>query len=195
MLKSNEIRVYDNFLPPEVFAELQGTLFGPDFSWFFNNSIVYSNEYETVADEKYNFQFVHTVYKNYVPYSDLWGLLTPLTKRINATAWVRVKCNLVTRTETPIVHDMHVDMEGDFQGITGVLYINDNDGKTVFADGRECQPKANRLVLFDPHLMHSGTSCTDQKVRVVINLNFFTTPGLQMDLTDEDKARIVVSTL
>ena len=32
---------------------------------------------------------------------------------------------------------------------------------------------ANRLLIFDPKMMHSGSSSTDVKNRIVINLNYF----------------------
>ena len=59
--------------------------------------------------------------------------------------------------------------------MTGIFYLNSNNGSTVFKSGEEVQSQANRLVLFDSQLEHSGTSCTDERRRVVLNINYVPT--------------------
>ena len=54
-----------------------------------------------------------------------------------------------------------------------ILYINDNNGKTILEDGTEIESKANRLLLFDASKPHNSTSCTDAKSRINININYF----------------------
>ena len=56
---------------------------------------------------------------------------------------------------------------------TSILYLNTNDGYTIFEDGTKIESVENRLVTFDSHIKHSGTSCTNQKVRLVLNMNYF----------------------
>ena len=41
-------------------------------------------------------------------------------------------------------------------------------------DGTKIESVANRVLLFDSSRPHSSTRCTDQKVRVNINLNYYT---------------------
>jgi hypothetical protein len=54
-----------------------------------------------------------------------------------------------------------------------VLYINSNNGFTIFEkDGEKINSVANRMVIFSADDRHSGTTCTDQQFRVVLNLNF-----------------------
>jgi hypothetical protein len=55
---------------------------------------------------------------------------------------------------------------------TGILYLNDNNGYTVFEDGTRVQSAANRFVEFDASLRHTGASCTDAPYRLVLNLNW-----------------------
>ena len=50
---------------------------------------------------------------------------------------------------------------------------NDGDGYTEFEDGTKVESIENRFVTFPSNLHHGGTTCTDQKRRVVINLNYF----------------------
>jgi hypothetical protein len=56
--------------------------------------------------------------------------------------------------------------------ISGVLYLNTNDGKTVFKSGEEAESVANRVVRFTANQMHTGTSHTNTKYRALINFNY-----------------------
>lgn len=182
------ITVYNNFLPEHEFAGIQAAMLGDNFPWFFSQTKVKSVN----PEDPNNYQFTHMVYDNYVPRSQFWGDLDPLIRRINAQAWLRTKCNLTPRTETPYEYGMHVDID-DFHGKTAVFYINDNDGMTAFKIGDDVyleRAVANRLVVFDAQTEHTGMSCTDAKVRCVINLNFLPNPSF--NLSADDMQRIVI---
>ena len=56
---------------------------------------------------------------------------------------------------------------------TAILYVNSNNGYTLFEDGTKVESVENRIVLFDSNLRHTGTTCTEEKVRIVVNFNFF----------------------
>ena len=56
---------------------------------------------------------------------------------------------------------------------TAIFYINSNNGFTLFeSDNQKVESIENRLVIFDSFERHSGTNCTDEKYRAVINFNF-----------------------
>ena len=59
------------------------------------------------------------------------------------------------------------------QWTTAIFYINTNNGYTEFEDGTRVESVANRIVNFPANLKHRGTRCTDQKIRIVINFNYF----------------------
>ena len=59
------------------------------------------------------------------------------------------------------------------QSTTSIFYMNTNNGYTKFEDGTKIESVANRLVSFPSNMKHKGTSCTDEKTRVVINFNHF----------------------
>ena len=44
--------------------------------------------------------------------------------------------------------------------------------KAIFEDGSKVDNVANRMVLFSSNLKHAGTTCTDEKYRLVINFNY-----------------------
>ncbi len=59
---------------------------------------------------------------------------------------------------------------------TAIFYINTNNGKTLIKENnkiKEISSLENRVVIFDGRLKHAGTTCTDAKNRIVINLNYF----------------------
>ena len=55
---------------------------------------------------------------------------------------------------------------------TAVFYINTNNGWTEFKKGGKVKSVANRIVIFDSKLEHSGVTCTDENKRVVMNFNY-----------------------
>jgi hypothetical protein len=160
------IKVIDNFLDRKDFEHLKSTMLGTYFPWFFN-------EMKTdFLDSKFNFQFTHLFYDNLKPNSPHFDLLHPLIHRLNPAALIRIKANLTPVTHEKIVYDYHVDYT-DIKCKTAIFYLNSNNGKTLFKDGTEIDSIENRLVFFDAACVHTGTSCTDEKVRCVINLNYF----------------------
>ncbi len=162
-------KIIDNCLDQESFLTLRNALLGADFPWYLNSSKVFRN---SVVPEKYNYQFTHTFYHNYTGSSDWLKVIAPLIAAVNPAAIVRIKANLTPSTPSIVTYDFHID-EPSFHGKTAVYYVNTNDGYTEFKDGQRVESIANRLVIFDSNTLHTGTSCTDEKVRCVLNLNYF----------------------
>ena len=59
------------------------------------------------------------------------------------------------------------------QWTTAIFYVNTNNGYTKFEDETIVESVANRVVTFPANMKHTGTSCTDEKTRVIINFNYF----------------------
>jgi hypothetical protein len=53
-----------------------------------------------------------------------------------------------------------------------IIYINTNDGFTCFKDGAKVESIENRCIIFPGNLMHSGSTCTDSPLRMVLNINY-----------------------
>ena len=90
----------------------------------------------------------------------------------------KIKANLLTRTPNIIENSFHVDETGRpekklKQLTTSIFYVNTNNGYTKFEDGTKVESIANRMVTFPTNMKHTGTSCTDERTRVVINFNYF----------------------
>ena len=161
-----EYTIIDDFLPQELFESLQFIMMDSStLDWYYNPYVGHSGE-----DGKH-FQFTHNAYNDYSPKSNLYHALVPVIDKIAPKALIRIKANMGTRTAEIEEQAWHTDF--DFPCRTAILYMNDNNGHTIFEDGTIVESKANRFVEFDSQLKHTGTSHTDVNVRVVINFNYF----------------------
>lgn len=160
------IEIIDNFLKEKDFLNIKNTLTGPNFDWYYNEKILYEKE------EKDHFQFTHTLYDEYSPRNSI-NIIKPIIDKLNPLAIKRIKCNLLTRTNKLIEHGFHTDFNVDINNLyTSVYYINTCDGYTKFSNGDKIESIENRMVIFKSNLKHTGTSCTNEKVRIIINFNF-----------------------
>jgi hypothetical protein len=150
---------------------LKNLMLSDDFPWYYTSFKVGRN-FTHLDDARYDFQFIHNFYNRFHARSPYLEILDPLINSINPSAIVRIKANITTVTEKPVIFAHHVDFE-EFDGETAIFYVNSNDGQTIFQSGEKIDSVENRLVTFPANLMHTGTTCTDQKVRCVINLNYY----------------------
>ena len=118
-----------------------------------------------------NYQFSTIMYWDNQPVSPAFKVIYPVLREINMAGLAKVKANCNPRTSKVMEHGFHTDVP--FKCKTSILYLNTNDGYTIFEDGTKIESIENRLVTFDSHIKHSGTSCTNQKVRLVLNMNYF----------------------
>lgn len=168
MIGDSEIEVIDNFLSPLDFRKITTKVLKYDFPWYYFNHVNYTND--SVGD--YNFQFVHPVFHDCQSINSGVECIKPVLDRLNVTALIRVKFNLNPRTSELIEHGYHVDNLHPASK-SAILYLNSNDGYTIFDGGKKVDSVENRLVKFDATIPHSGTSCTNEKRRIVLNINYF----------------------
>ena len=164
--------IVDNFLDKQYFQNLQNILFGEEFCWFFLDGIDYRGE------EGSKFQFFHNFYDNKRGLnSNRYEMLDGILNKIGPNEIFRIKANLLTRTPEIVPNTFHTDIQGNWgviPYITSILYMNTNNGYTEFEDGTKVESVANRFISFPEDTKHRGTSCTDEKIRVVINFNYLT---------------------
>jgi len=175
------MKIEDNFLKQEEFDKIQKLMMEPsNFPWFYSNAIDYK-DYSNAIDYKDDvdkFQFLHMFYNKNAPNSEFLEDLSPINQVLNPVSLWRIKANLLTRTPTIVENKFHIDMGGmseekPKQWTTSIFYINTNNGYTKFENGEKVESVANRMVTFSANLKHTGTSCTDERTRVVINFNYF----------------------
>tara|TARA_B100000900_G_scaffold112136_1_gene93791 strand:+ start:1322 stop:1816 length:495 start_codon:yes stop_codon:yes gene_type:complete len=160
--------VIDEFIRKETFPQVQDIFLNDkNFYWSWSNVVD-----DNTCDEIDNHQFFHMFYYEHSPVSKYWSYVVPILRKLDAKAIYSVKANCNVRTQNIVRHGFHVDVPANYNSKTAILYINTNNGYTEFENGERVESVANRLVLFDSELKHTGTTCTDQQRRVVLNLNY-----------------------
>lgn len=162
-----KVKIIDNFLDKEVFEKIQHVcIHSAQFPWYYNESVVYS---EKVLGR---YQFTHIFYDDMSPKSNYYDMLIPIIDKLNVLSLIRIKANLIVRDQEIIEHGYHTDVNSCKINKTAVLYLNTNNGYTLFRDGSAVSSVQNRIAIFNSDVEHTGTTCTDQNCRVVINFNY-----------------------
>ncbi len=155
----------DNFLEDEYANEIENW-FMVWCPWSYSPVVV------DARDNADDFQFTHTFFDNNRGFvSEGPHGLRRLIESINPQVWIRIKANLRMRTDEVRVSQMHTDNNISIS-TTSIYYINDNDGRTTFEDGSYVESRKNRLLTFPSHLKHAGSTCSNNKERLVINFNY-----------------------
>tara|TARA_R100000458_G_C8177131_1_gene175507 strand:+ start:110 stop:667 length:558 start_codon:yes stop_codon:yes gene_type:complete len=178
--------VYDNFLPLEDYQWMHSLFCTPfqDIAWTWGDKVLAEN---ASADDLDNWQFVHNLYYTNVtkndegkrivqggPRSDLHNQLKDVYERLGVTQLLRAKANLLPKAQRIVEHGMHNDqtqLEGH-EYTVAIYYLNTNNGYTKLEDGTKIKSVANRMLVMSGAVKHTGSTCTDEKCRVVINFNY-----------------------
>ena len=160
-------KVIDNFLDKEDFINLRHhMLVGKFFPWYFQDTKDFK------ADKDLNqYQFTHLFFDNYKP-SQYFYLVEPLLSKLKVKSLIRIKANL--NPYSPKLYQGYFHNDNPYNSLTAVYYVNENNGYTLFEkSNKKVKSEENRIVIFDAKMKHAGTNTTDQKQRVVLNLNYF----------------------
>jgi hypothetical protein len=176
-----KIRAIDNFLNPDDWKVISEAMLGTNeprgpaghVGWVWNPAVTTGTGSE-ICDELDDWQFTHTIF-NQLGYeqSPLFNFIQPIISdpRLNVRAIQRIKANLNPRHHKIVKHGFHTDV--DYECNTAIFYLNTNNGYTEFEDGNKVPSVANRMIIFPSTVRHTGTTCTDEKRRVLINFNYF----------------------
>ena len=163
-------KIVDNFLDENYFNELKKVILGDSFPWYYNDVIT------NAKDSQDKLYFTHSFYNDLDSPHDpgvgsrYFYILKPFLNHIKCKSIIRIKANLHLNKNKKQIHQSHVDYSFSHKGC--LLYLNDNNGFTYF-EKESVEPKANRVVFFNPSKKHSSSLCTDKKRRVNINFNYF----------------------
>jgi len=160
-------QVIDDVLHTTDFLEIKSQIMNINFPLFFSNYVVGDKD-----ENLEHFYFTHLIYENHRLNSsqEYWRILTPLLKFIKAKAIIRIKVNAYPNVNKFLIHNPHADYSFEHKG---ALYsLNNCNGYTILEDGTKIESKENRLLLFDSSKNHQSTTCTDQKMRYNININY-----------------------
>ena len=156
------IKVIDNFLEEDHFDYLQSIIFTDGFPWFYNNWQTHLHDGLYV--------FFHRFYSDPSgPSSSFLEMFNHTLCKLGVKKLYRIKANLNPKTVFHRKSGYHIDYPNI---TTSILYMNTNNGKTIFQDGQKVDSIENRMVIFPTSLLHNGTTHTDTPYRCVINLNW-----------------------
>ena len=167
------IEVIDNFVDEDQWTHLTTLLTNRNVRWSYS---IVLEDHQLLCDKKYNHQYVHHIYNDKKVYSNYYGNITPILEKLDVKTLHRCKVNAISRENEIVVHGFHTDtpITKDVESMkSSILYLNTNNGFTVFEDGTKIESVANRMVTFPVHYKHSGTTCTDIDRRVAINFCYF----------------------
>ena len=143
---------------------LHDTMMSEKFPWF------YHPHQASVKDSSY---FYHPFYWSHNIQSDYFNLVAPLIEYLKPIAIINIRANLVINKGKEIKSSWHVDQYNDLklQHKTAIFYVNSNNGGTLLGD-ELIQSKANRILIMKKNLEHASVGPTDEKRRIVININY-----------------------
>jgi hypothetical protein len=161
-----DIKIENQFLEKNILENFKNTIFSNDFPWFYGH---------ITNIQDINKQFSHIFYKNSEinnPYyseinSPFFDLIKPILSKIKPISLIRVKLNLLIKTNKIIEHQYHTDLDNN-KVTTSILYLNTNNGYTRFEDIK-IKSEENKLLTFPSNLKHSGTN-KKPIIRKAVNL-------------------------
>mgnify|MGYP003140463532 CR=1 FL=1 len=188
------IKVIDNFLTKSYHKELLDLMNSPDFSWYYEANITtykLGDNPKNLKNKLNNFGFSHIFWDhNGMRDSNvafLWKAgLYQIMDAINSNVILRSRGDMTMYTPKEKIHDPHVDFY--FKNYSTIFYVNNSDGDTIYYNQRlldkdnpiphnleivdRVSPKANRVVIFEGDVIHTGCSPNKHTNRIIINSNF-----------------------
>ena len=167
------IQLWDNFIPDAYLKDIQDYFLRGDAPWTYLPSVTYDKDTEDVQSFGFGMNICQQgqFAQNYQA-TLLKGLLySILDKTDKKTIW-RSRIDMTLYNPNNYRHEIHTDLE--IPNTTCIFYVNDSDGDTVLYEkgmARSVEPKANRLLMFDGNIAHTGHSPSKHKNRVLINTN------------------------
>ena len=162
------LKIKDNLLKRDEFEKIQQFFMSGQVPWQYGSIL---EEHLRKVDPLDNYQFSTIMYWDNQPVSPAFKVIYPVLREINMAGLAKVKANCNPRASKVMEHGFHTDVP--FKCKTGIFYLNTNDGYTRLEDGTMIESIENRLIIFDSETRHTGTTCTNQTRRLVLNINYF----------------------
>lgn len=172
-----KVHIIDDFLPEEEFKKISDFITGRTIPWYYGpvleENVPGVSSIDCAVDENYHFSHLFYIDDQPAPFIETISPLIEGLMQVGCRSLVRIKANLMIKTEKIIEHGFHVDYDDFGGGKTAIYYVNTNNGYTKFQSGDIVNSLENRLIIFDGTTMHTGTTCTDKIGRYVINFDYF----------------------
>jgi len=157
------MKVIDNFLPENIFRDIQKTFISDLCPFYFNMKV------SSKKEKTNHFYFTHCLYDENEVTSKLFYKVKPILEKLDIHYLRRIKINLYTRDKELIKHEAHKDYPSSHNG--AIYSLNTCNGGT-YVGKKFVKSVENRILLFDPSVSHLSTNCTDEQARFNINFNW-----------------------
>jgi len=169
------MKIVDNFLPQEYWERIHNIVTSTEFPWYLNKTTSYKYDEEP--------QMTHTYYADNQINSEVFSVIQPMMLEFQLHSGRiikdihRIKSNLSFNRTIPnetIEKLIHQDMNKD-NYMTLLYYVTDSDGDTIlYEDDKKTEllrvtPKANRAIIFNSNIWHTGLLPVKHKTRCIIN--------------------------
>ena len=161
----SNIKTISNVMNVEDFKTLNNTVKSQSFEWHYHES-----QTPLKTDGEY---FDHCLYNKFEINSHAFNLIIPLLNKLNVKSLIQARLNLLIAKETPQFSEFHTDYS--YECKTAIFYLNTCNGYTEFFDDKKTKvvSQENKVVIFNSQINHRAVSQTDNKRRIVLNLNYF----------------------
>ncbi len=164
-MAEDKIKIIDNFLPENIFKDIQSIMMGPCMPWYYQKKAIAKSNIEE------DFIFTHVFYGEGNQPSELFErIIHPILGRLNFNYLLRARGRLITKRHKHTPQPFHQDLTT--KHTVALFSINTNNGHTLFEDGTKHFSTENTLLLFNGELKHATVPQTDTSVRININFNF-----------------------
>jgi len=189
---TTDIVVIDNFIPKRQFDVIKH-YFTYTCQWLYAPTVLPVNDPRTNPNDLTDQQFVNVLFYAYQGVRNQKGMdiMMPVLERLKVTIVARIKANLQVWTPEVREREFHVDY--DYGNMTAIYYLNTCNGYTLFQDGQKCESVENRICIFPGSKWHCGTTTSNTKNRMVVNINYWPNrpesgqPNLDQIIGDLDK--------
>jgi len=169
-----ETKVLSNFLIKPFFNNLKNIVESNTIEWFWN-----SRTLDHIEDD--NFMLTHVLYSQQNERPSRWfsvfePLLYFLKDQYDYKKLLKVKMNLYVNRREQYEHAKHTDMYNQSNKeipdglVTSIFNFTTCDGYTKIGN-KKIPSKENELIMFDGRKEHCGSTPTNTKNRVLININ------------------------
>jgi hypothetical protein len=166
-----EYKIIDNFLEKEEFYKFQKEIFNTNgVPWYYRNSQLTETP-DDIDDLGY---FSLCFFNNFS--NDFNGFnyfLYKIYEKLKCKALIQSRANLVLRQNE--IKKLYFHTDYPFKCNTAILYMNTNNGATLLDENKKIKIDSveNRMVIFDSQIKHCSLIQSNDKRRIVININYF----------------------
>ena len=175
--------IVDNFLHEDYFKHLdKQILHMGQFKWSFQECAVAQEDESDIRDNE--FYFISSFYNNLQVEDNFYYQLKPLFDALQVKSIIRCRAIMYMNQGEIVKHSPHIDM--DYSNKAALLYMNTCNGytgminddwkigdKPNFDQDNRVESIENRLCLHDGSVPHYSTTCTDDRKRLLIAINYF----------------------